>query len=183
MTLMPYKRFNEDTRVKIPTIIHLTRLGYNYLSKKENRHDPNTNIFTDIFNKSIKKINNNLSDQDLKKIYDQILLSLKNNDLGKEFYKILTDDSGIKLIDFDNFEKNNFNVVTELTYEKDGEEFRPDITILINGMPLSFIEVKIPNNKDGILAEQERMQSRFKNKNYRNFINITQLIIFSNNMP
>ena len=179
---MPYKRFNEDTRVKIPTIIHLTRLGYNYLSKKENRHDPNTNIFTDIFNKSIKKINNNLSDQDLKKIYDQILLSLKNNDLGKEFYKILTADSGIKLIDFDNFEKNNFNVVTELTYEKDGEGFRPDITILINGMPLSFIEVKIPNNKDGILAEQERMQSRFKNKNYRNFINITQLIIFSNNM-
>ena len=65
---------------------------------------------------------------------------------------------------------------------KNGEEFRPDITILINGMPLSFIEVKIPNNKDGILAEQDRMQLRFQKKNYRNFINVTQLIIFSNNM-
>ena len=25
-------RYNEDTRVKIPAILHLTRLGYNYVS-------------------------------------------------------------------------------------------------------------------------------------------------------
>ena len=174
--------FNEDTRVKIPTIIHLSKLGYKYLTKKDNKYDPETNIFTDIFNQSIKKINNKLNDQDLQITYDKILLSLKNNDLGEEFYKILTSDSGIRLIDFENFDNNSFNVVTELTYEKDGEEFRPDITILINGLPLSFIEVKIPNNKDGIQAEQDRMQLRFRKKNYRNFINITQLIIFSNNM-
>ena len=174
--------FNEDTRVKIPTIIHLGKLGYKYLTKKDNKYDPETNIFTDIFNQSIKKINNKLDGQDLQKTYDKVLLSLKNNDLGEEFYKILTSDSGIRLIDFENFDNNSFNVVTELTYEKDGEEFRPDITILINGLPLSFIEVKIPNNKDGIQAEQDRMQLRFRKKNYRNFINITQLIIFSNNM-
>ena len=53
---------------------------------------------------------------------------------------------------------------------------------MINGLPLIFIEVKKPNNKDGILAEQKRMQSRFKNKKFKNFINITQLILFSNNM-
>jgi len=179
---MPVERFDEDTRVKIPTIIHLVKLGYKYISKKDNKYDPETNIFKDIFNQSIKNINNGLSDQDLQKTYDKVLSSLKNNDLGEEFYKILTGDSNIRLIDFDNFEKNSFNVVTELTYEKDGEEFRPDITILINGLPLAFIEVKIPNNKNGIQAEQERMQSRFRKKNYRNFINITQLIIFSNNM-
>ena len=175
-------KFNEDSRVKIPTIIHLVRLGYTYIPRKNHKYDPETNIFTDVFYSSIKKINKDLTNGDLKNIYDKILLSLKNNDLGKEFYEILTSDSGIKLIDFDNFENNSFNIVTELTYEKDGEEFRPDITILINGMPLSFIEVKIPNNKDGILAEQQRIQSRFKKKNFRNFINITQLIIFSNNM-
>jgi len=180
--IMPVERFDEDTRVKIPTIIHLVKLGYKYISKKDNKYDPETNIFKDIFNQSIKNINNGLSDQDLQKTYDKVLSSLKNNDLGEEFYKILTGDSNIRLIDFDNFEKNSFNVVTELTYEKDGEEFRPDITILINGLPLAFIEVKIPNNKNGIQAEQERMQSRFRKKNYRNFINITQLIIFSNNM-
>jgi len=179
---MTTKNFDENSRVKIPTIIHLGRLGYNYISKKNHQYDPETNIFIDIFNESIKKINKEINDEELDKICDKIISSLKNNDLGEEFYKILTSETGIKLLDFSNFENNTFNVVTELKYEKDGEEFRPDITILINGIPLSFIEVKIPNNKDGILAEQERMQSRFKKKEFKNFINITQLIIFSNNM-
>ena len=77
---------------------------------------------------------------------------------------------------------NTFNVVTELTYKKDDDEFRPDITLLINGMPLTFIEVKKPNNQDGILAEHRRIQTRFQNKKFRKFINITQLMVFSNNM-
>ncbi len=41
--------FNEDTRVKIPAIITLTRLGYKYLSLKDAKWDEETNIFTDIF--------------------------------------------------------------------------------------------------------------------------------------
>ena len=46
--------FNEDTRVKIPAIITLTRLGYKYLSLKNAKWDNETNIFTDIFSQSIK---------------------------------------------------------------------------------------------------------------------------------
>lgn len=41
-------RFNEDARVKIPTILHLIRLGYKYLSLKENKWDIDSNIFPDI---------------------------------------------------------------------------------------------------------------------------------------
>ena len=67
-------------------------------------------------------------------------------------------------------------MVTELPYEKDEDNFRPDIILLINGMPLAFIEVKKPNNRDGILAEHKRMQSRFQNKKFRKFINLTQLM-------
>ena len=51
-------KFNEDTRVKIPSILHLTRLGYKYLSLKNTSWDENTNIFKDIFIASIKNINN-----------------------------------------------------------------------------------------------------------------------------
>src|SRR5690606_23219167 len=79
-------------------------------------------------------------------------------------------------------DNNSFHVVTELTYRKDDEEFRPDITLLINGMPLVFIEVKKPNNQDGIQAELNRIQKRFRNKKFKNFVNITQLMVFSNNM-
>jgi type I restriction enzyme R subunit len=45
-----------------------------------------------------------------------------------------------------------------------------------------FIEVKKPNNNEGIQKELERITRRSQNKKFRNFINITQLMIFSNNM-
>ena len=174
--------FNEDSRVKIPTILHLTRLNYTYLSLKNAVWDQSTNIFTDIFNDSIKRINPELNDNDVSNFYDEVSLCLENEDLGKSFYKKLINKSDKQLIDFENFDNNSFHVVTELTYKKDDEEFRPDIILLINGMPLIFIEVKKPNNQDGIIAEHKRMQTRFQNKKFRKFINITQLMVFSNNM-
>jgi len=175
-------KFNEDSRVKIPTILHLVKLGYTYLSLKDQKWDQTTNIFTDIFSQSIKRINSKLSDEDVKRLYQEISLSLKNEDLGKNFYEKLTAKSGPQIVDFKDFNNNTFNVVTELIYKKDEDEFRPDISLLINGIPLVFIEVKKPNNRDGILAEHKRIQTRFKNKKFRDFINLTQLIIFSNNM-
>lgn len=177
-------KFNEDSRVKIPTILHLMRLGYEYLSLKDPKvtWDESTNIFTDIFYQSLKHINPGLSDLEAKQCFDELALCLENEDLGKAFYDKLTNKSGTRLIDFDDFDNNTFNVVTELTYKKDDEEFRPDIILLVNGLPLVFIEVKKPNNKDGILAEHKRIQTRFKNKKFRKFVNITQLMVFSNNM-
>ena len=175
-------KFNEDSRVKIPSILHLTRLGYDYLPLKDAEWNLDTNIFTDVFLKSVLKINDSLTEDDAKRLLDEISLSLDNEDLGKAFYKRLTQKSGIKLIDFENFDNNTFNVVTELTYKNDDDEFRPDIILLVNGMPLVFIEVKKPNNQDGILAERERINTRFQNKKFRKFVNITQLMVFSNNM-
>jgi type I restriction enzyme, R subunit len=175
-------KFNEDSRVKIPTILHLEKLGYKYLSLKDEKWDAKTNIFIDIFFQKIKQINPDFSESEIKNFYKEISLTLENEDLGKKFYENLTKKTGIKLIDFENFNNNCFNTVTELTYKKDEDEFRPDITILINGIPLAFIEVKKPNNQDGILAEFKRIKTRFKNKKFISFINITQLIIFSNNM-
>ena len=161
-------KHNEDSRVKIPTILHLMRLGYGYLSLKDPEvvWDEATNIFTSIFKDSIAKINPEVSHHDIQQTYDAVTLCLENEDLGKAFYEKLVDQSGIRLIDFENFDNNTFNVVTELTCKKDDDEFRPDITLLINGMPLAFIEVKKPNNREGVLAEHKRMQTRSQNKRY-----------------
>ena len=174
--------FNENSRVKIPTILHLVRLGFEYLSLKGQSWDETTNIFTNIFNTSIKRLNPEFTDGDVKRLYDEVSLSLENEDLGKAFYEKLIATSGTRIIDFEDFNNNTFNVVTELTYKKDDDEFRPDIILLINGMPLAFIEVKKPNNQDGVLAEHKRIQTRFENKKFRKFVNLTQLMVFSNNM-
>lgn len=174
--------FNEDSRVKLPTILHLVRLGYTYLSLKNLAWDDSTNIVTSIFKENVLRLNPDLKEGDVGRLYDEISLCLENEDLGKAFYEKLTAKSGNRIIDFENFDNNSFHVVTEFTCKKDEEEFRPDITLLINGMPLVFIEVKKPNNLDGIQAEHKRIQTRFQNKKFRKFVNITQLMLFSNNM-
>ena len=173
------EKFTEDSRVKIPAILHLVRLGYNYLSLKEASRDESSNIFPDIFKKSVTSLNEGVDDHEIERCLEEVKLTLDNDDLGKAFYEMLSDNSGIKLKDFN---KNRFDVVTELTYTNGDEEFRPDITLLINGMPLIFIEVKKPNNKEGVLAERNRINQRFQNPKFKRFVNITQLMVFSNNM-
>lgn len=50
---------SENTRVKIPALVHLTRLGYKYISLKEEKEnlDIEINIFKNIFHESINRIN------------------------------------------------------------------------------------------------------------------------------
>ncbi len=175
-------KHNEDSRVKIPTILHLTRLGYEYLSLKDANWEESTNIFPDLFRKGITRINSDIEDHEVTRLLEDTTLALGNEDLGKAFYEMLIEQSGLKLIDFTDFNNNLFHVVTELTYKNGDDEFRPDIILLINGMPLAFIEVKKPNNREGVLAEKKRINTRFQNPKFRRFVNITQLMVFSNNM-
>ncbi|MDD2941784.1 MAG: type I restriction endonuclease [bacterium] len=174
--------FSEDSRVKIPCILHLIRLGYSYLSLKDAKWDEETNIFPELFHSAIARINPSIDSTDIERLFIDVKLSLDNEDLGKAFYEKLTERSGTKLIDFTDFSNNSFHVVTELTCKNGDDEFRPDITLLINGMPLAFIEVKKPNNREGVLAERNRIITRSRNSRFRRFINITQLMVFSNNM-
>ena len=146
-------KFNEDSRVKIPAILHLMRLGYQYLSLKGQSWDIDTNIFPDLFRTAICKINPGIENAEAGRLFDDVKLLLDNEDLGKAFFKRLSERSNTKLIDFENFDNNTFHVVTELTCQNGDEEFRPDITLLINGMPLVFIEVKKPNNREGVVTE------------------------------
>lgn len=174
-------KFNEDSRVKIPALLHLIRLGYKYIPLREQIRIEENNIFSSIFVSKICEINA-ISEQEALRVLDEINLELDYEDLGKKFYERLTATSGIKLIDFEKFENNSFHVTTELTCKSGDEEFRPDITVLINGMPLAFIEVKKPHNKQGVIDERNRINTRFKNKHFRRFANISQLLVFSNNM-
>ena len=173
--------FNENSRVKIPALLHFTRLGYSYIKQRDQKVMEEVNIFPELFIDSICRINH-IEREDAKRVLEEICLELDFEDLGKKFYERLTATSGIKLIDFKNFHNNSFHVTTELTCKNGEEEFRPDITVLINGMPLAFIEVKKPHNKEGVIAERNRINARFKNRHFRKFANITQLMVFSNNM-
>ena len=120
---------------------------------------------------------------DGEQVLKTIRQELDNDDLGRSFYKRLTTVSPVRIVDFNNPQNNVYHCTAEFTCKRDQDEFRPDITLFINGLPLVFIEVKKPNNPGGMVAESTRMnKQRFPNKKFRRFINITQLMIFSNNM-
>lgn len=175
--------FNEDSRVKIPALLHLTRLGYKYISRKEHyKRNIESNIFPEIFIESLSRVNPIATEIELQRHLEEIILKLDYDDLGRDFYEAVTATSGIKLIDFKNFNNNSFHITTELTCKNGDSEFRPDITVFINGIPLVFIEVKKPNNKQGVIDERNRINRRYANKYFKRFANITQLMIFSNNM-
>ena len=181
------KQFSEATRVQMPAMVHLTRIGYTYfgkLSEDKNGtvYDGDTNILLQVFERQFKNLNPGHEGEFLQILKD-IRKELNDDDLGRGFYNRLKAVSPVKLIDFDNIGNNTFHFTAEFTCKNGQDEFRPDITLFVNGLPLCFVEVKKPNNQGGMLAESARMnKERFPNKKFRRFINITQLMIFSNNM-
>lgn len=140
---------NENSRVKIPALVHFTRLGYKYISlrKYEGVIDDDTNILVDVLCDAINRINaTSLTTTDVQKIVNALKAMLENYDLGREFYSVLINGyNGLKLIDYEDFGEtaNSYHVVTEMTCKNGSDEFRPDITPLINGIPLAFIEVNM----------------------------------------
>ena len=179
--------FNEATRVQMPAMVHLTRLGYKYAGKISEIdagvvYDPDTNILLNVFRKQFEKLNPERKG-DCEQVLKDIRHELDNDDLGRSFYKRLISVSPVRLIDFENIDNNEFHFTAEFTCKRDEDNFRPDITLFVNGLPLVFVEVKKPNNKGGMIAESNRMNEiRFPNKKFRRFLNITQFMIFSNNM-
>lgn len=184
------KDFSELTRVQIPAALHLMRLGYTYLprnGKEIAERDPDTNILVSVFKEQFLKFNNYLTEEDFERELANIKLELDQNDLGRSFFRRLQGQEDTVYIDWENPEANTFHLALEVTCENGQDEFRPDIVVFINGLPLSYIEVKQPNairdGKTGIQSEQDRTRQRFENRKFRRFNNITQLIALSDNLP
>ena len=160
---MPAQRsqWNEATRVQMPALVHLTRIGYTYFGKitedmAGSVYDPDTNILVKVFKEQFAKLNPDRAGE-AESMLRTIRQELDNDDIGESFYKRLKAVSPIKLVDYEKPENNTYHCTAEFTCKRDEDEFRPDITLFVNGLPLVFIEVKKPNNNGGMVAEAERM--------------------------
>lgn len=173
---MPY---NEITRVQIPALMHLAKLGYDFIptNSKENKPnlDTDTNILIDRFTQVFERLNPNKNAKD---VLAEMKKRLNYDDLGKRFYEYLL-KSEYQIIDFDNPNNNLYEMMTELPYKS----FRPDITLFINGLPLVNIEVKQPYAKKGIKEERDRHIQRYENPENKIFYNLAQIWLFSDNLP
>ncbi|GAA8436771.1 type I restriction endonuclease subunit R [Helicobacter pylori] len=172
---MPY---NEITRVQIPALMHLAKLGYNFISQKNKLNpDTATNILIDSFIQAFNQLNPNPT-KNAQETLAEMKKRLNYDDLGKSFYEYLL-KSEYQIIDFDNPNNNLYEMMTELPYKS----FRPDITLFINGLPLVNVEVKQPYAKQGIKEEKVRHIQRYENPENKVFYNLVQIWLFSDNLP
>ena len=73
-------KFNEDSRVKIPAILHLTRLGYTYLSLNGLEWDASSNIVPSLFFQSVSAINPSATSSEIEASLALLDLHLDNED-------------------------------------------------------------------------------------------------------
>lgn len=78
---------NENSRVKIPALIHLARLGYNYFALKNKQIiiDPDTNILINILTEQLKKLNPGVDADQIRQELQYIKEELNYDDLGRAF--------------------------------------------------------------------------------------------------
>ncbi len=173
---MPY---NEITRVQIPALMHLAKLGYDFIPTNSKENKPNldtaTNILIDSFTQAFERLN---PTKNAKDSLTEMKKRLNYDDLGKSFYEYLL-KSEHQIIDFDNPNNNLYEMMTELPYKS----FRPDITLFINGLPLVNIEVKQPFAGQGVKEEKDRHIQRYENPENKVFYNLAQIWLFSDDLP
>lgn len=148
--------FNEETLEKI-TMEILEELEYECINGYEmERTDFSKVILEEDLKEAIRKINSNVSEEELTEVMRQIKNLEHNNTIlnNKQFTKYLLEgcqvpinENGetryktIKIADFDNISNNIFKAINQYTIIEHSEK-RPDIIIFINGLPLIVVELK-----------------------------------------
>ncbi len=85
--------YNEITRVQVPALMHLAKLGYNFISQKNKpKLDTATNILTDSFAQAFERLNPN-PNKNAKDVLAEMKKRLNYDDLGKSFYPTSTKNS------------------------------------------------------------------------------------------
>ncbi len=172
----------EDLQMKLPALLHLSRLGYGYLSGAQlRRRDRETNILPDALRSAAERINHvSMTDDHFAQLMREIRAQLDAEDLGKQFYSTIRNGwNGLRLIDFEHPENNQFRCAAELACGYGAGSFRPDITLFVNGLPLAMIEVKTRDRGRGLRSEYDRMQARFRGGAGRRYLQCAQVWAFS----
>jgi type I restriction enzyme R subunit len=150
---MSYTEQNFET-----AIIELMRdnLGYNYFYGPDILRNYRSPLHEELVLSSLTKINPGLSqdaiDEAIYKLknFESVQLLQKNSvfmDYLQNGIEVSTLYNGetkydrVKLIDYDNPDRNNYCVINQWTVVENDEK-RPDIVVFINGLPLVVIELK-----------------------------------------
>ena len=141
----------------------ISGLGWHYLSHENLPRQPQEALVEDHLSEALIRLNPTIAAQpdrvdDVLYRLRAIIMGVRSDGLVKaneEFAAWLTGEKSmpfgengehvtIKLIDFDDLEQNQYVVTQQYTFRAGKTEKRPDLVLLINGMPLVLIEAKTP---------------------------------------
>lgn len=148
---------NEDA-IEQSLIDQLKTLGYDYYHGSDlERESLGTVVLESAFKASLKKLNPNVPESARVEAFQQVM-HLGVNDImtnNESMHKILTDGVTVeyfkggetfglqvKLIDFENLEKNDFWVVNQFVIKENNQSKRLDVVLFVNGLPLVVVELK-----------------------------------------
>ena len=106
----------EDAGMKIPALLHLSRLGYTYTPRGELFREPEANLLTDQLRAAAEKINRvRMTDETAEQLKRGLLEALNRPDLGQSFTRMLREGwKGLRLLDFEHPEENVLQAAAEV---------------------------------------------------------------------
>ena len=185
--------FDEETLEKV-TMELLSELNYETINGYELERDNYSNVILDQeLENSIIRLNKGISNDEIREVI-RLIKNLDNNNTilnNKQFTSYLlegvkvpvTEDGAtryktIRIIDFDNIDKNSFKAINQYTIVEESEK-RPDIIIFINGMPLIVVELKSTIREDVKLEDGYRQLKGYQNVHIPSLFYYNQFLIVS----
>ncbi|PIZ76966.1 DEAD/DEAH box helicase [Candidatus Peregrinibacteria bacterium CG_4_9_14_0_2_um_filter_41_14] len=173
------KIFESD--IEYFTIELLQKQGYTYLSPEEQeieRADLADVVLRGRLKSAIDKLNPSIP-EDAKEQALREVLNLPSQNLienNEAFHQMLTDGVGVEyqkngdtvgdkvwLIDFKNPLNNDLLVCNQFTVTENNITKRPDIVLLVNGLPLVVLELKNPTDENATVQKAFTQLQNYKN--------------------
>jgi type I restriction enzyme R subunit len=172
--------WNEENLSENPAVEHLRRLGYTYVppeALETERDSLKDVVLTKRLAAALKRLNPWLAGDNVHKAI-RAVTSVQAASLIEASEKLhtaltygisLEQDRGdgkkgqtVRFFDFDDPKKNEFVVTRQFRVQGSKKNIRPDIVLLVNGIPLVVIECKSPTLGEGWKAEAIDQFSRYQ---------------------
>lgn len=169
-----------ESQIENFTIELLEKQGYTYLSPEQQeteRQNLSDVVLRGRLKSAIDKLNPNIPEDAREQALREIL-NLPSQNLienNEAFHQMLTDGVGVeyqkngdtvgdtvRLVDFENHLNNDLLVCNQFTVIENEKTKRPDVVLLVNGLPLVVIELKNPADENATVQKAFTQLQNYK---------------------
>jgi len=163
----------ERGAVQNPLLKYATEVGWEYISPDEAlrlRGGRTGFVLRELFIDQMQRLNQDFMDhllaEELIKRLERIRPNIEGNEVALEYIKGLRTvfvpnekrERNVRFVDTEEFERNRFHVTDEFSFTNGSKTIRPDLVLLINGVPLFLIETKASHKIEGIAEAMDQIR-------------------------